>query len=170
LEFTVLCAVRTGETIGATWPEIDLSTKVWTIPATRMKSGREHKIPLSDRALEILTALPREEGNPFVFVGPRRAGLSDMAMSAVLARMGVKDRATTHGFRSSFRTWASETTNYPHEVCEAALAHIVGDAVVRSYRRTDFFDRRRTLSNAWSTFCSSPATDTTGTVVPMRAG
>ena len=102
LEFTILTAARTGETIGARWDEIDLEEKIWTVPAGRIKGGREHRVPLSAAALEILSELPREKGNPFVFIGPRKGGLSNMAMAATLNRMG-RDDITVHGFRSTFR-------------------------------------------------------------------
>jgi integrase len=167
LEFTILTAARTGEVIGAKWDEIDLKAKVWIVPAGRMKAAKEHRVPLSDRAVEILKALPTERSNDFVFIGPSKgAGLSNMAMAAVLRRMGRED-ITVHGFRSTFRTWASECTAFPHDVCEAALAHTISDAVVRAYKRTDFFDKRRKLMDAWSKFCTTEP-KATADVVPIR--
>ncbi|HLH98025.1 MAG TPA: integrase arm-type DNA-binding domain-containing protein [Xanthobacteraceae bacterium] len=158
LEFTILTAARTGETIGATWEEIDLEAKTWTVPAGRIKGGREHKVPLSDRALEVLRGLPREKNNPSVFVGPRRGGLSNMSMASVLKRMG-RDDITVHGFRSTFRDWAAECTNYPNHVVEMALAHAVGDKVEAAYRRGDLFEKRRRLMTEWAKFCGAKPTN-----------
>ena len=141
LEFLILCASRTGEVIGATWNEIDFASKTWTIPADRMKAKKEHRVPLSDRALEILQALPREDGNPFVFIGPRKNGLSNMAMATVLRRMERRD-ITVHGFRSSFRDWAAERTGHANFVVEMALAHTIGNAVEAAYRRGDLLTKR----------------------------
>jgi integrase len=170
LAFTILTAVRTGETIGAIWAEVDLEDKVWTIPADRMKRGCEHKVPLNERAIELLRALPTEEGNPHVFIGPRAGtGLSNMAMDAVLRRAGFKDRATVHGFRSTFRDWAAERTNFANHVVEMALAHAIGDKVEASYRRGDLFKKRQQLAEAWSRFCLSPPA-TGERVVPLREG
>ena len=166
LEFTILTAARTGETIGALWPEIDFATKVWTVPGTRTKSGREHRVPLSERALEILAALPREDGNEHVFIGARAGkGLSDTAMLKLLR--GIDDTGlTVHGFRSSFRDWAGNQTNYPREVAEAALAHRVGDATEAAYRRSDALEKRRKLMQAWASYCERPTSS--GQVTPMR--
>ena len=155
LEFAILTAGRTGEVIGATWDEIDFAAKIWTIRADRMKAGREHRVPLSDRALELLEALPREDGNDLVFIGPRAGGLSNMAMAAVLERMNRTD-ITVHGFRSTFRDWAAERTNYANHVVEMALAHTVGNKVEAAYRRGDLFDKRRRLMAEWSRYCITP--------------
>jgi integrase len=149
LELTVLNAARTGEVIGATWDEIDLVAKVWTVPADRIKGGKEHRVPLSDRAVEILQALPREENNNFVFIGAAGRGLSNMAMASVLARMQATE-ITVHGFRSTFRDWAAERTSYPNHVVEMALAHVVGNKVEAAYRRGDLFDKRRRLMADWA--------------------
>jgi integrase len=166
LEFAILTAARTGEIIGAKWDEIDLKAKTWTVPADRMKASAQHRVPISDRAVEILEALPRERGNDYVFIGPSKGGgLSNMAMAAVLKRMGRTD-ITVHGFRSSFRTWAAETTSYPHDVAEAALAHTIPEAVVRAYKRTTLFDKRRRMMTDWARYCASPAP--VGEVVPLR--
>lgn len=165
LEFTILTAARTGEVMGATWDEIDLDGMVWTIPAVRMKAGKEHRVPLSDRTCRILKSLPREKGNSFVFIGARANGMSNMAMAAVLKRMGRKD-VTVHGFRSTFRDWAAELTGYPNHVVEQALAHTIGNAVERAYRRGDLFEKRVRLMADWSWFCANPAP--VGEVVPMR--
>ncbi len=166
LEFTILTAARTGETLGAQWDEIDFDAKVWTIPGARMKAGREHRVPLCDGALKLLKGLSREHGNPYVFPGARRGrGLSNLAMLMTLRRMGY-GQYTVHGFRSSFRDWAAEQTNFPREIAEACLAHTIGTAVERSYRRGDFFEKRRRLMDAWASYCAKPAGN--GGVVPIR--
>jgi len=152
LEFAILTAARTGEVIGATWAEIDLAERVWTIPAERMKGGREHRVPLTDPAVELLKALPREDGTEFVFLGGRKGqGLSNVALLATLRRMDRAD-LTSHGFRSTFRDWAAETTTYPSEVVEMALAHAVGSKVEAAYRRGDLFEKRRALMADWGRF------------------
>jgi len=167
LEFTILTVARTNEVIGAKWSEIDLGTKMWTVPAGRMKGGRRHVVPLSARAAELLQALPKEDADGFIFVGPREgSGLSNMSMTAVLRRMGY-GHVTVHGMRSAFRDWAAEQTNFAREVAEMALAHAVGDKVEQAYRRGDLFGKRQKLAELWSRFCSSsPATDT-GAVVSI---
>jgi integrase len=165
LEFAIMSAARTGEVIGAIWDEIDLKAGTWTVPAGRMKAGHEHKVPLSKRAIELLRALPTEEGNPHVFIGSRDSGLSNRAMTAVL-RMG-HSHVTVHGFRSSFRDWCAEQTNFSREVCEAALAHVKHDKVEAAYQRSDLLEKRRQLMDAWSRFCTLP-TATGETVVPIR--
>jgi integrase len=174
LEFTILTASRTNEVIGARWPEIDFSTKTWSVPASRMKAGREHKVPLSARAIELLTELPRE-GNPvgYVFLGARaNEPLSNMAMLETLRRMG-RDDLTVHGFRATFKTWASECTNFPREVVEAALAHILGDKVEAAYQRGDLFQKRAALMQTWAKYCRRPpvandATVAAQKIVPIR--
>lgn len=166
LEFTVLTAARTGEAIGATWKEIDFKENAWTVPAGRMKASKEHRVPLSNRAVELLRALPREKNNPFVFIGPRMGGLSNMAMASALGRMG-RDDITVHGFRSTFRDWAAERTNYPNHVVEMALAHVVGDKVEAAYRRGDLFAKRVRLMNEWARFCAKP-TRRGAKVIPLR--
>jgi integrase len=157
LELTVLCATRTSETIGAEWGEVDLAAKTWVIPAERMKAGKEHKIPLSDRAVEILFGLPRH--------GKRAFPLSNMAMLELLR--GMRPGTTVHGFRSGLRTWASEQTNFPHEVCEQALAHTISNAVERAYQRGTLFQKRAALMAAWAAYCGKPPAD--GKVLPIRA-
>ncbi len=166
LEFAILTAARTGEVIGATWDEIDLEGRMWTIPADRMKASKEHRVPLSDRAFEILRSLPREKDNPFIFIGARASSLSNMAMSSVLKRMNRKN-ITVHGFRSTFRDWAAEMTSYQNHVVEQALAHTIGNAVERAYRRGDMFQKRTRLMTDWARFCAThkPA----GEVVPIRS-
>jgi integrase len=165
LAFTILTAARTGETIGAKWSEIDLEGRTWTVQAGRMKGGRDHKVPLSDRAIELLRGLPTESDNPHVFVGSRvGTGLSNTTLSQLLKtfRGGI----TTHGFRSTFRDWASEATNFPNQVVEMALAHAIGDKVEAAYRRGDLLTKRRQLAEAWSKYCTSPPP--AGAVLPMR--
>jgi len=169
LEFLIHTAARTSEVIGATWDEIDLDGKTWTVPANRMKAGREHRVPLSARVIDLLRAMPREDGNPFVFAGPRAgAGLSRMALPLVMRRMGQNGQTTIHGFRSSFRDWAGETTSFAHDICEAALAHVRGDHSVRAYARGDLFDKRRKLMEAWAKFCTAPPAKTGVKVVGIR--
>jgi len=167
LEFLIHTAARTGEVTGATWAEIDLDNKTWTIPANRMKAGREHRVPLSDHCIALLKALPREAGNAFVFIGSRAgAGLSRMALPWVMMRLDQK--VTIHGFRSSFRDWAGETTSFAHDICEAALAHVRGDHSVRAYARGDLFEKRNRLMQAWSRFCAAPPTKAGGKLVGIR--
>lgn len=149
LEFGILTAARTGEVLGARWSEIDLAAKLWTIPGERMKAGNEHRVPLTDRCVEILEAMP--SAGELVFPGPR-GQLSNMALLSVLARMG-RDDITVHGFRSTFRDWASEATDHPREVAEMALAHTIGSKVEAAYRRGDLFEKRRRLMDDWAAAC-----------------
>ena len=158
LEFTILTAARSGEVLGAVWEEIDFEKRMWAVPAVRMKAGREHRVPLSSRAIELLTETKKLE-SPFLFPGQRGGKLSGMAMAMLLRRMGHD--MTVHGFRASFRDWASETTAFPHEVCEMALAHTIANKAEAAYRRGDVFDKRRMLMDEWAQFCSSAASDTT---------
>ncbi len=167
LLFTILTAARTGETIGARWSEVDLKTGIWTIPAGRMKMSREHRVPLSAAAKELLGNLYREQNNEFIFIGPRSDGLSNAAMTAVLKRMGRND-ITVHGFRSTFHDWAAETTAFPNEVTEMALAHAIGNKTEAAYRRGDLLDKRRKLMEAWAKFCTTAKPAAAGTVVPLR--
>ncbi len=165
LEVAILTATRTGEVIRAKWSEIDVEAAVWTIPPERMKGGRGHRVPLSGRVIEILEGLPREA--EWVFPGAKKgAPLSNMALLKVLQRMG-RTSITTHGFRSTFRDWTSETTGYPAHVAEMALAHAVSDQVEAAYRRGDLFKKRRRLMADWAKYCAAPPRD--GQVVPMRA-
>jgi integrase len=166
LEFTILTAARTGEAVGATWDEFDLGKAVWTIPASRMKASREHRVPLPDRAMAILEAV-RKLDSPRVFPGVRGGQMSGMAMAMLLRRM--KSDVTVHGFRSSFRDWAAECTGYPHEVCEMALAHSIGNKVEAAYRRGDMFEKRRRLMTDWADFCAGEGASG-GEVVPLRFG
>jgi integrase len=157
LEFLILTAARTGEVIGARWPELSFQERAWTIPAGRMKSGREHRVPLCDRAIAILEDLRAGvSGNSeFVFPGGRpKKPLSNMAMLALLRRMGHAD-LTSHGFRSAFKDWASERTSFANEISEAALAHVIKDKSEAAYRRGDLFDKRRALMDAWAVYCQT---------------
>jgi integrase len=166
LEFLILTAARTGEVIGARWDEVDLSDRVWVVPAARMKARREHRVPLAAEAVSILEHLQQARESDFVFPGGKKAQpLSNMAMLALLRRMGRGD-LTAHGFRSSFRDWAAERTSFPREVAEMALAHSVGDKVEAAYRRGDLFAKRRQLTEAWARFCR--ATQAPAKVVPIR--
>jgi integrase len=166
LEFTILCATRTSETLNATWSEIGVETKTWTIPAGRMKGSVEHRVPLSTRAVEILErAKSLSNGGDYVFPGrTAKQPLSNMVFLMTLRRM-KRDDLTTHGFRSSFRDWAAERTNFPRAVCESALAHTLRDKTEAAYNRTDLFNKRRDLMTAWSAF----ATAAPGKVVVLTA-
>ncbi len=157
LEFCILTATRSGEVLGARWSEIDLPGKVWTVPAERMKAAREHRIPLSERALGILEKLGEARTGEFVFPG-QSAGrpLSNMAMEMTLRRMKM-DSVTVHGFRSAFRDWAGNETHFAREVAEAALAHVVGDKAEQAYRRSDALEKRRGLMEAWAMACEPKA-------------
>jgi integrase len=157
LEVCILTAARTGEILGAKWSEISWEEKVWTIPALRMKAGREHRVPLSGSAMIVLESMSRSRTCDFVFPSPRgRRPLSHVAMAKVLARLGVIG-ATVHGFRSGFRDWAGNETHFPREVAEAALAHVVGDKAEQAYRRSDALEKRRELMAAWAAYCEPTA-------------
>lgn len=164
LEFLILTAARSGEVLGACWSEIDLAGKVWTVPAGRMKAGREHRVPLSNRAAEILQKLAEARAGEFVFPGQKPSSpLSGMAMEMLLRRMEID--VTVHGFRSSFRDWCGEVTSFPREIAEAALAHVVGNKVEAAYRRGDALEKRRVLMEAWAGFCEP---DAAGNIVQMH--
>ena len=165
LELTILTAARTSEVLGARWAEIDLGRGVWTLPAERMKSGREHRVPLSERAVELLRDLHPEKGQPFVFPSASTGGpLSNMAMLALLKRMGRGD-LTAHGFRSTFRDWAAES-GVPRDLAEACLAHAITNKAEAAYLRSDVLERRRTVMQSWADRCKgvSPA----ASVTPLR--
>jgi len=164
LEFTILTACRTSEVLGANWAEFDLEKMVWTIPADRMKAAREHRVPLSPRCQQIIEEMQKKGTEGLVFPGPRpKEPLSTMAMAMLLRRMKLE--VTVHGFRSSFRDWASETTGFPHEVCEMALAHAIANKAEAAYRRGDLFEKRRKLMAAWAGYCATPRA---AKVVPLR--
>lgn len=153
LEFTVLTAARSGEGRGARWDEIDFEGRRWIIPADRMKAKREHRVPLSAWALQILEERRKVAGDsPLIFASDRGKQLSDMTFTELLKREGFD--FTMHGFRSTFRDWAAEQTNFPREVCETALAHTNQDATEAAYFRSDLFEKRRELMEAWARFCS----------------
>ena len=166
LEFTILTAARTSETLLANWEEIDFDKKVWTVPADRMKMRRIHRVPLSDRCIEILYRLQAVKTGDLIFPGQTPAKpLSNMAMNMLLRRMGVEN-VTVHGFRSAFRDWCGDQTNFPREVAEAALAHKVGSDVEAAYRRSDALDKRRRMMQAWADFCR---TNETGKIIYFQA-
>jgi integrase len=167
LDFLILTATRTGETIGATWDEIDVGVKMWSIAADRMKGSREHRVPLSGQALAILTRMSAIRCSDYVFPGARQGRpLSEMSLLMLLRRMERGD-ITAHGFRSTFRDWAAERTNFPGEVVEMALAHAIPNAVEAAYRRGDLFEKRRQLMDAWAEYCGSRPT-TSSKVVTIR--
>ena len=165
--FTILTAARTAETVGARWSEIDLSNATWTIPAGRMKASKEHRVPLSKPVLHVLRDVLREKNNPFVFIGPYKAGLSNMAMAATLQRMDRSD-ITVHGIRSTFRTWAGERTAHPVHVIEQALAHSIGTKVERAYARGDLFTKRARLMGDWAKYCYSKPIEAGAKIVSIR--
>ncbi len=164
LEFAILTATRTNEVLGARWDEID--GQVWTIPASRMKAGREHRVPLSDKAMTIIKRMKAVRANDYIFPGDRREMLSNMALLMTLRRMGRGD-LTTHGFRATFRTWAAERSQFPREVVESALAHVIGNKVEAAYQRGDLFDKRRRLMDAWAEYCAKAA-NLGASVIPLR--
>ncbi len=166
LEWLILTASRTSETIGATWDEIDFEAKIWTIPAERIKGGKEHRVPLSSEALKIAKEMYKLKDGGYVFQGGKRGKpLSTNALLALLKRMDHQG-LTAHGFRSTFRDWAAEQTNYPCEVAEMALAHTIEDKVEAAYRRGDLFEKRRRLMAEWAKYCDRAST--TAQVVPIN--
>ena len=177
-EFLILTAARTGEVTGARWNEFDLEKKIWTIPAHRIKAGREHRVPLAERTVEILKTLnpPDKKGSPekqeaLVFIGRNQTKpLSKMGLLSLLNRMECRGDITVHGFRSSFRDWCAEQTAFPREVAESALAHVSGDKVELAYRRGDLFEKRRRLMDAWADYCATPSVNENagGVVTPMQ--
>lgn len=172
LEFLILTGVRSGSVRLATWNEIDYNNMVWTIPAEHTKTKREHRVPLAPQAIKLLKALPKFTDSPFVFPSPRGKALSDMALSQLmrgLAERGeLTDEAVPHGFRSTFRDWAAEQTNYPDEIRKAASGHTVGDAVHAAYQRTDLLEKRRRLMNEWANYLDKPSTSASGKAIPLR--
>jgi integrase len=171
LRFLILTATRTSEALQAQWSEIDLEARVWTVPASRMKAKREHRVPLSGAAVSVLEALPRIDGNPYVFSGARYGRpLSNMALLQLMRGMGYGvggDRGdyVPHGFRSSFRDWSGEVSSFPRDVAEMALAHVIESKVEAAYRRGDLFTKRRAMMQAWADWCLSPSVRAT----PIRA-
>jgi integrase len=168
LEFLILTAARTNEVMGARWSEIDLEAATWTVPAERMKAGEIHRVPLSPRALELLRSVP-QTGSPFVFTGrDSKSRLGNSVFRQTMQRL-AKGYAV-HGFRSTFKDWARERTNFPDDISEAALAHKVDDKVKAAYQRTDFFDKRRQLMRVWAEFLAKPPAVNGDKVVALRAG
>lgn len=165
LEFAILTAARSGEVRGALWSEIDLEAAEWIVPAERMKAGKEHRVPLAQPAVDLLKQLPCVEGCDLVFPSSKGTPLSDMTLTAVLRRMKVD--AVPHGFRSTFKDWATERTNYPREAVEMALAHAIGDKVEAAYRRGNLLDKRRRLMADWADFCGT--VKPSGAVIPIQA-
>lgn len=153
LELVILTAARSGEVRGARWSEVDLDNGLWVVPGHRMKAGREHRVPLSEAAITLLKSVPRHAETDLIFVGAKGGQLSDMTLSAVIRRMRAP--CVPHGFRSTFRDWAAECTNYPSEMAEMALAHTISDKVEAAYRRGDLFEKRRKMMADWASFCSS---------------
>ena len=169
--FAVLTAARSGQARGTTWDEIDHAAREWRIPAKRMKSHREHRVPLSDAALAVLDDVRSLAGDrDLVFASPMRPGrpMSDMTLTKLLRDNGLAERTTMHGFRSAFRDWASEQTSAPHAVMELALAHNVGSAVERAYARSDLLSKRRKLMNAWARFVTATPADVLNFRLPVK--
>jgi integrase len=165
LELIILTACRRGEVLGARWDEIDLASKTWLIPPERMKSGKAHRVPLSDRAVAIIKDMQPVRRNEYVFPGVRSETITETPLRELLIRLDLS--VTIHGFRSSFRDWCAEQTNFPRELAEQALAHAVGDSVERAYARTDMLAKRRRLMAAWADYCSKPIA-TGATVTRLR--
>ncbi|RLJ39776.1 site-specific integrase [Acidovorax sp. 106] len=153
LEFSILCASRSGEVRGARWTEIDMHQAIWVIPAERMKAGKEHRVPLSTQTLKLLKSIPKSEAGDLVFTSTTGKSLSDMALTTVLRRMKVD--AVPHGFRSTFRDWAGEMTNHPRDVAEQALAHTLENKVEAAYRRGDALEKRRLMMQEWADYCDA---------------
>ena len=155
LEFTILTAARTGEVIGAKWEEVNLAERMWIVPAERMKANKEHRVPLSNSAMTILEQMAHARDSEFIFPGARPGQpLSNMALLMLMRRMDRRD-LTAHGFRSTFRDWAGDCTDFPRDVAEMALAHTLGDKVEAAYRRGDGFQKRRQLMIEWTRFCTT---------------
>jgi integrase len=155
LRFLVLTAARSGEVLGAKWNEFDLDARIWVVPLSRMKGGREHRVPLSGAALAIIQGLAKAKAGDFAFFGQKPSRpLSNMSLAMALRRMG--STVTPHGFRSSFRDWAGDATSFQREIAESALAHMIGDKAELAYRRGDALEKRRALMQAWADFCGPP--------------
>lgn len=156
LEFLILTAARTSEVVSARWGEIDFGARIWTVPGARMKSGREHRVPLTTAAIAVLDRTQGQD-EEFLFAGTKAGqGLSNMALLKLLERMG-RGGLTAHGFRSTFKNWATERTNFPRELAEAALAHVLGDKTEAAYQRGDMLGKRRRLMDAWAEYCAKSA-------------
>jgi integrase len=172
LEFLVMTAVRSGSVRAANWSEFDLTKSLWTIPAEHTKAKREHKVPLPPQATKLLARLPRMAGTDLVFPNPKGKALSDMALSKLMRGMRERGELTVeavpHGFRSTFRDWAAEQTNYPDEIRKAASGHAVGDAVKEAYQRSDLLEKRRKLMLEWADYLDMLSAQRTATVTPIR--
>ena len=172
LRFLILTATRTNEVLQAKWPEIDLGATIWTVPAERMKARRDHRVPLSDASLRVLEALPRMDGNPYLFPGARYGRpLSNMALLQLMRSVGYgvgghRGDYVPHGFRSSFRDWSGEVASFPRDVAEMALAHVIQNKVEAAYRRGDLFDKRREMMQAWADYLEGLKTG--ANVIPMN--
>jgi integrase len=172
VEFLILTAVRSGSVRQAEWSEIDFEKELWIIPAEHTKARQEHRVPLQPQAINLLRSMPIMAGSNIIFPSPKGKALSDMALSQLMR--GMRDRgeltveAVPHGFRSSFRDWAAEQTNYPDEIRKAASGHTVGDAVKEAYQRTDLLEKRRNLMNAWAKFLSLPNVQGMSKVTKLR--
>jgi integrase len=168
LEFQILTAARSGEVVEARWDEVDRAARVWTIPGERMKAGRDHRVPLSTEAMVVLERQAELREGDFIFPG-RVSGQAiniDAPMRAI-EKLGLRGKITAHGFRSAFRDWAAEQTNFPREVAEASLAHAVGDDTERAYQRGDFLMKRRQIMEAWARFIATPARKMAGEVIAL---
>src|SRR5262249_23738041 len=170
LRFIILCSCRLGEALKATWDEINLEAAEWVIPASRMKGRKEHRVPLSPQAVELLRSLYREEGNPYLFISSRTPGTHVVESTVTIALRAAGRKETIHGFRASFKTWAEERTNFPGIIVELSLAHRVGNAVENAYRRSDLAPKRAKLMQAWGKYCCTPpvAEEKKGKVLTMR--
>ena len=172
VEFLILTAVRSGSVRQAEWSEIDFEKMLWTIPPEHTKARQEHRVPLQNQAVQVLRSLPKLAGSNVIFPSPRGKALSDMALSQLMRGMRERGELTVeavpHGFRSSFRDWAAEQTNYPDEIRKAASGHAVGDSVKEAYQRTDLLDKRRELMNAWANFLDMPSNEKGNTITPIR--
>ena len=172
VEFLILTAVRSGSVRQAEWSEIDFEKKLWTIPPEHTKARQEHRVPLQSQAVQLLKSLPKMAGSEVIFPSPRGKALSDMALSQLMRGMRERGELTVeavpHGFRSTFRDWAAEQTNYPDEIRKAASGHAVGDSVKEAYQRTDLLDKRRELMVGWANFLDNPIATKSNTVTPIR--
>jgi integrase len=173
VEFLILTAVRSGSVRLAQWSEIDFEKMLWTIPPGHTKARQEHRVPLQDQTVQILRSLPKLAGSNVIFPSPRGKALSDMALSQLMRGMRERGELTVeavpHGFRSSFRDWAAEQTNYPDEIRKAASGHAVGDAVKEAYQRTDLLEKRRHLMTEWASFLDLSSGGYSSSVTPIRA-
>lgn len=172
VEFLILTAVRSGSVRQAQWSEIDFEKMLWTIPPEHTKARQEHRVPLQAQAAQVLSALPKLAGSDVIFPSPRGKALSDMALSQLMRGMRERGELTVeavpHGFRSTFRDWAAEQTNYPDEIRKAASGHAVGDSVKEAYQRTDLLDKRRELMVGWANFLDMPSIEKGNTIIPIR--